>query len=427
MKKLHKSSIEILSLLGIIFILHTIPMIYGQSSWRFQETLSPSNGNTWNKLNPSPRPSERGYFDMVYDNESKIVILMGGFHLNSTNPYPVNILRDDLWTYSLSSNSWKDITPIERPSARLTRGALAYDSKHDVVILFGGVEGGLYRDTWAYDYNTNIWTNMTPDTSPPARDAHEMVYDSQSDRIIMFGGRNTTTYWDVREKDFLNDTWIYDYDENTWTEITPTISPEARWFFDMVYDSKADRTILFGGYTSDFLLDRTDRGVKGDTWIFNSESETWTELNTSNHPSPRSYFSMVYNAKKDQTILYGGSFGAGGGDPVDDDILNDMWVFDYNTKNWKEILFENSPGHRTRHNMVYCEESGQIILFGGQLDNEWNPFNKEMWIYTYQSSTTTTVKKASLPLETIVFPLILMAFVVINQRRYKRCIQRKIS
>lgn len=342
----------------------------------------PSRENTWVKVNPSPSPPERGYFDMVYDSESNIIILMGGFQFESVDLYPTFIFRDDLWTYSVSSNIWENITPIVRPPVTTT--TLAYDSKHDVVILFGGVDGGVFGDTWAYDYNTNTWTNMTPDISPPARDAHEIVYDSQSERIIMFGGRNTTTYWAVTERDFLNDTWIYDYAENTWTEITPQISPEGRWFFDMVYDSKVDRVILFGGGTSDYLLGGSDRGMKGDTWAFDLESETWTKLNPINSPSPRSYFSMVYNNKTNQTILMGGSFGAGGGDDLDDILLQDTWAFDYNTKAWTNMTSSNFPGHRTRHKMVYTEKTSQIVLFGGQLDDEWNFFNNDTWIYTDQ-------------------------------------------
>ncbi|MHA1946094.1 MAG: Kelch repeat-containing protein [Candidatus Hodarchaeales archaeon] len=375
--------------------------------------------STWVNVYPPSAPSPRGYFDLVYDNESDIIILMGGFNMISADPYPVNILRDDLWTYSVSSNLWEDRTPVVRPAVRLTRGALAYNSKHDVVILFGGVNGGLFDDTWAYDYNTNTWTNMKPVISPPARDAHQVVYDSQSERIIMFGGRNTTTYWDVTERDFLNDTWVYDYNTNTWTEITPDISPKGRWFFDMVYDSKSDRVILFGGYTSDYLLAGPDRGVKGDTWSFDLESETWIELNTTNNPSPRSYISMVYDLNREKTVLYGGSFGAGGGDTVDDVLLNDTWMFDYTTKIWMDVSDSNTTGHRTRCNMVYCEKTGQIILFGGQLDDEWNSFNNETWLYTPQLTTSATTTTTTTSVDSPPVQLILGLIAIIVLRRKK--------
>ncbi len=425
---------NVLITLSVIMAIQFIPLTYEQNFSGFQETWlntkpvivkknTYASGNTWTKLNPSPRPSGRGYFDLTYDNESNVVILMDGFQMLSANPYPVIVHRDDLWAYSISSNTWEDITTSVKPPSRSTRGAMAYDAKHDVVILFGGVggEGGdeLFSDTWAYDYNTNTWTNKTPKHSPPARDAHGMVYDTQSERIIMFGGRNTTKYWDVKENDFSSDTWIYDYGTNTWTNVTPAIRPQGRWFFDMVYDAKADRVILFGGYTNNYLKGGIDRGVKDDTWAFDFESKTWTELNTMNSPSPRSYFSMAYDSKANRTILYGGSFGAGGGDDWDDILLNDTWAFDYNTKAWTEMRPSSSPGRRMRHTVVYNEETSQMVLFGGQLDDEWNSFNNETWIYTYQeyTSQSTTTSGTPLPIIPVVGSISLIALLIIHRRR----------
>lgn len=46
-----------------------------------------------------------------------------------------------------------------------------YDSESDRAIIFGGSIKNLevgYNDTWSYDYNTNTWTNMSPATNPPA-------------------------------------------------------------------------------------------------------------------------------------------------------------------------------------------------------------------------------------------------------------------
>lgn len=384
-KKRKRKISVFLVMIGIILTIPTSIQMNQAIDWKKNEILSTiDNGKTWVKLNPAISPSARGYFDMAYDSESSVVILMGGFHMIAADPYPINIFRDDLWVYAASTNTWTEITPDSRPRMRLTRGALAYDVKHDVVILFGGspIKEGLCNDTWAYDYNTNTWINKTPSISPPARDAHGMVYDTQSEKIIMYGGRNTTIYQNVTERDFLHDTWIYDYETNTWENVTPSISPEGRWFFDMVYDSKADRTILFGGGTKDF--NETEIGIKNDTWAFDLESMTWSQLDTINSPSPRGYLNMVYDTKANQTVLMGGSYGAGGGDSWEDILLNDTWRFDYSTKTWTDVSTNNFPGHRMRHTMVYIEEEEIILLFGGQLDNEWNTFNDETWIYTTQ-------------------------------------------
>ena len=113
--------------------------------------------------------------------------------------------------------------------------------------MFGGgyANDRSTSETWAYDYNSNTWENLNPPISPPARIGHEMVYDVQSEKLILVGGRQDLLQGSL----FYNDVWSYHYETNTWTNVTPAINPQARWYFSMVYDVNADRTILLGGYT----------------------------------------------------------------------------------------------------------------------------------------------------------------------------------
>src|SRR5439155_478261 len=88
------------------------------------------------------------------------------------------------------TSEWTNMNPSVKPSAREFH-AMAYDSRSDRIILFGGTQSLPPFDsdeTWAYDFNTNTWTNMDPASKPSARDGHAMAYDTQSDRVILFGG-----------------------------------------------------------------------------------------------------------------------------------------------------------------------------------------------------------------------------------------------
>src|SRR2546421_10262771 len=120
------------------------------------------------------------------------------------------------------------MNPGIAPPARAFH-AMAYDSQSDRVILFSGAypagnTTALLNDTWAYDFNTNTWANMNPGNAPPARAFQAMAYDSQSDRVILFSGvdlaGNTTI--------LLNDTWAYDFNANTWTNMTAGHAPPCR-------------------------------------------------------------------------------------------------------------------------------------------------------------------------------------------------------
>ena len=87
--------------------------------------------------------------------------------------------------------------------------AMAYNAGSDRVILFGGTGG---FETWAYDFNRNEWTNMNSVVHPSGRWAHAMAYDAGSDRVVLFGG----------ETGALNpsdETWAYDFNTDTWTQM----------------------------------------------------------------------------------------------------------------------------------------------------------------------------------------------------------------
>src|SRR3989440_12002406 len=157
---------------------------------------------------------------MPYASRFRSVILFGGLSLVGN----VSILLGDTWAYDLNANTWTNLNPGNAPRVRYIH-ALAYDSESDRVILFGGAYGSgnatfLLNDTWAYDFNTNTWTNMNPANAPPARYGHAMAYDSRSDRVILSGG-------------FYNDTWPYDSNTNTWTTMTPAVTPPSPRYFTL--------------------------------------------------------------------------------------------------------------------------------------------------------------------------------------------------
>src|SRR3989442_13472797 len=133
------------------------------------------------------------------------------------------------------------MTPAVAPPGRRSPG-MAYDSKADRMILFGGYDAysnlnnGVYNDTWAYDFDANAWTNMTSPDGPAGRWGMGFSYDSAIDRCILFGG----TVDDSQ-------TWAYDFTNNSWSLLHPHHSPPYHVFQGMAYDSQSARAIMFGG------------------------------------------------------------------------------------------------------------------------------------------------------------------------------------
>jgi len=193
----------------------------------------------------------------VYDAGSDRIILFGGNRLPSLE------LLSETWAYDFDTNSWTDMAPSIRPPERNYHG-MAYDAESDRVILFGGSGPfGVRGDTWAYDFDTNTWTDLQPTRAPSARNYHWMDYDVQSDRVILFGGRLGET-----------ETWAYDYNTNAWTSMNPPAPPPGRSRHGLAYDSDSDRIVLFGGWKPPYPI-QTDH-LLSDTWSYDFESNSWT-------------------------------------------------------------------------------------------------------------------------------------------------------
>ena len=97
--------------------------------------------------------------------------------------------------------------------------------------MFGGAVGDEFNipQTWAYDFNTNTWQQMSD--GPEFHLGASLAYDLESDRVILFGGQQVIT------NRYFDDTWAYDFNTDTWTEMKPLGSPAGRNFGEMAYDA----------------------------------------------------------------------------------------------------------------------------------------------------------------------------------------------
>ena len=252
------------------------------------------------------------YNKTAYDEQSRRLVAFGA---------------DDTAVYDLENKAWQKTEPEEQPGTWRHGFSLAYDSQSDRTILFGGnPHGSLLNDTWAYDYETNTWTEMSPDVSPSPRDGHAMAYDTESDRIILWGA-NEVGNPPMSEEEKAT-VWVYDYETNTWTAIESTGGPSYRGGHTMVYHPGTDRIILFGGYQ----LGEVD--FSDETWAYDYNANTWTQLTPSTHPSGRRLFSMVYAEGADKIVLFGGM----AGNFLREETSDELWIFDPVSDEWSQVM-----------------------------------------------------------------------------------------
>jgi hypothetical protein len=252
----------------------------------------------------------------------------------------------------------------------MAAATMAYDSESDRVILFGGCLGQtVWNETWAYDYETNTWNKMS--NGPKGLMGPRMVYDEESDKMILFGGVDYATF------SFYDDTWAYDYNTDTWTEMQPEENPPGLNYQAMPYDAESDRVLLSAMHPVD--------GIPSDDyilWAFDYDTNNWEDLSSGNsEPLSRVYAAMAYDVESERSIMFGGlNFMSGY-------VYDDTWAYDSDTDSWQEMEPDDNPGNLAKHFMVYVSSEDKVYLFGGDLCTDVCQLSNELWTYDFNSNT----------------------------------------
>jgi len=153
------------------------------------------NGSDWTQQADSG-PSNRSFHALAYDTARSRVVLFGGIASGSASAL------GDTWEWN--GSVWTQIASFGPPGC----GGAAMAYKGSGIALFGGVNtldpssasAQLFATTWEWD--GKHWT-LKQDIGPGARRGHAMAYDSKRQHMVLFGGSASP---DVT-KNLLGDTW----------------------------------------------------------------------------------------------------------------------------------------------------------------------------------------------------------------------------
>ncbi len=164
---------------------------------------------------------------------------------------------------------------------------------------------------------------------------------------------------------------------NCWAELryAEGSAPPKRDNGCMVYDAAVGRVILFGG-----------NGVGGnDTWAFDGQTRTWTELNPVGD-RPVSRYGPAYAVLDAPSSPANGTIAMFGGYNHDvKSCLNDTWLYDPAADLWSLALAgdatsESLPTPRLGASLEYDPISGKFVMFGGWNAKLYRLFN-DVWTY----------------------------------------------
>jgi hypothetical protein len=361
----------------------------------------------WSK-HPMTGPPARIEVTLVYDSVAQRMIAFGGFDLNWYR-------LQDIWEYDGSAKTWTNVTPASGAlPPRRSGHAMAFDPVRRVVVLFGGYnEDLLYlNDTWEWDTVARTWTKLTPLTSPQRRQGARLVYDSNASRMVLVGGVDASQFW--------NDTWtwnpatrawsiiatttssaagriyharaypgaafnptggrgvtvfggigyavvepviafndVWELRGTVWTDVTPSgVSPPARAWTQLAWDSALNRMIMFAGYPITY----------GDTWQL--VNDTWSQIVTEQaSPAGRDSHGMVYDSARQKVVVFGG-------------YLADVIELTANT--WAQAQRIDWAPAQAHHVMAYDTHRDRLFVYGGSVETwEYVPATSLWeWFYT---------------------------------------------
>lgn len=246
--------------------------------------------NTWTDLAPANDPGQHVHFAMTYDSVHDKVLAFG----TQNFPCPSTPADEHLWAYDPGTNTWTDmdltmdpLAPRPAPAGLLRH--MVFADQAGVAILYGNSGGATARETWAYDFGTNRWTNLAPPTTPSQGVGFAIGYDSRNRRIAIFGGS-------FNGGPPRRETWSYDVAANDWTDRTDATAPmpDAGQDPSMAYDCHSHRYVL---------VDDSDV-----TWSLDPETFTWQQMAPNPVTPSVHHFAFAYVPDVDRVVLYPAEF-----------------------------------------------------------------------------------------------------------------------
>jgi hypothetical protein len=238
----------------------------------------------------------------------------------------------------VQASTWKQLSPTTSPSAR-EYPAMAYDPGTKKIVLFGGQgNNGNLNDTWTFDGTT--WTQIVTTVTPPVRNGATMALDRPSNKLIMFGGFDTNKY--------LQDTWVWDGATSTWTQAQMTSPPPPATGAMAFSDPVTGVAMMFGGYNATKVIP-----VSSFTWRWTGTA--WQKLTPSTVPYPRGWGTATHDPVRKNIVLTGGT-----GDTIRAD---NTWTWD--GTNWTMQSPTTQVSAFIGAGSVFDPTIQLVVLFGG--------------------------------------------------------------
>jgi N-acetylneuraminic acid mutarotase len=189
-------------------------------------------------------------------------------------------------------------------------------------------------------YNPSIdnWTSTTITNAPEARLGHTAVWTGNE--MIIWGG---CFFDDVFGNQYLNNGGKYNSTSDSWTGISTTNAPDGRTSHTAVWTGS--EMIIWGGYGIGPSLNTGGR--------YNPNTDSWAGMSTANAPDGRTNHTAVWTSN--EVIVWGGYDAIG--------TLNTGGKYNPGTDSWVATITTNAPDARASHTAIWS--GTEMIVWGG--------------------------------------------------------------
>lgn len=233
----------------------------------------------------------------------------------------------DIWAYDIPSTTWTEFHPNPSYSGyqiALTAALSANPNSNKILITnlvdYAGSTGS--QASFIYDVSAGTLTKLSAhtgdNTSPTVQSANCMCYDSKRNKTWMFGAGSYLSGG--------QELWAFDWPGQTWSTVAQAATkPGARLYHVVVYNSKYDCLIVYGGAAGDA------GSFYSDLWVGHNLDGivTWKQIITATTPNTTKLTYGAYDPDRNQLIIY--------------NMSNEYWVFQYSTAS----INSNSPDEKS--------------------------------------------------------------------------------
>ncbi|MBI2951741.1 hypothetical protein HYY27_06590 [bacterium] len=130
----------------------------------------------------------------------------------------------------------------------------------------------------------------------------------------------------------------------------------------------------------------------GDTWVFDLDSRSWREVRASPSPPARHGHTAIYDAPRGRVVIFCGQSSAG--------FFNDVWAFDLGRETWQELVAAGDrPTVRYGSSAVFDAPRNRMVISHGftsqgRFDDTWAfDLGRNVWTDLTPASGLRPVKR----------------------------------